>query len=236
MKSGKLVAAQPGYPRIVPYNPEAGEHTIAFQPQTDLQPCRWYQVETTRALVDASGRPVQAARWQFRTSGCVPKRPQPVHGTLACDAHGGFRFSPATKPSVPGRVAGGALLQLTHCAGGEDGTPAPGASLPAVSAIGLLRVELAGASCAELTEPIAPATISGDFAWYDAAGHEIGRSSVDAQPVDMRGGVATVRTPSAVFAGQALALRLTPDATACGSDVRGPVFRFDAGNVTTWPK
>ena len=237
LRTGRLVAAQPGYPRIVPYDPEAGEHTIAFQPQADLDPCRWYQVETTRALVDASRRPVQPARWQFRTSGCVPKHgAQPVHGTLVCDAQGGFRFSAATKPSVPGHVAGGALMQLTNCAGGEDGTPAPGASLPAVSAIGLLQVELAGASCAELTEPSAPAIVSGAFVWHDAQGHEIGRSALDAQPVDIRGGVATVSTRSPVFAGQALALRLTPDATSCGTDVRGPVFRFGAGTVTTWPK
>src|SRR6185312_16027492 len=30
--TGALVAAKPGYPRIVPYNPEAGEHVVAFQP------------------------------------------------------------------------------------------------------------------------------------------------------------------------------------------------------------
>ena len=76
----------------------------------------------------------------------------------------------------------------------------------------------------------------GGFVWQDAQGHEIGRSFFDAQPVDLRGGVATVSTRSPLFAGQALALRLTPDATACGTDARGPVFRFGAGTVTTWPK
>jgi hypothetical protein len=236
LKTGRLVAAQPGYPRIVPYNPEAGEHTIAFQPAADLRPCRWYRVETTRALVDAGQRPVQSARWQFRTSGCVPKHAQPVRGTLVCDAQGGFKFTDATAPSVPGRVVGGALLQLTNCAGGVDGTPAPGAALPVASAVGLLRVELAGGGCGELTEPSGTATVTGGFAWLDAQGHEIGRSFVDAQPVDIRGGVATVRASSGVFGGQALALRLTPDATACVGDVRGPVFRFGAGTVTTWPK
>ena len=57
LKSGPLVPARAGYPRIVPYNPEAGEHVVAFQPAGDLRPCTWYQVEVTRALVDASNGP-----------------------------------------------------------------------------------------------------------------------------------------------------------------------------------
>ena len=74
LRTGRLVAAQPGYPRIVPYNPEAGEHTIAFQPQADLQPCRWYQVETTRALVDAGQRPVRPARCDISVEATVAGR------------------------------------------------------------------------------------------------------------------------------------------------------------------
>ncbi len=47
---------------------------------------------------------------------------------------------------------------------------------------------------------------------------EIGRSFLDAQPVDIRGVVVAVRASSHLFGPQ------------------GPVFRFGAGTVTTWPK
>jgi hypothetical protein len=53
---GARVAAKPGYPRIVPYNPEAGEHGVASQPASDLAPCTRYRAEITEALVDAAGR------------------------------------------------------------------------------------------------------------------------------------------------------------------------------------
>ena len=82
-----------GYPRIVPYNPEAGEHVIAFQPANDLAPCRWYEVETTTALVDARQRPVTLSAWRFQTSGCGRGTlPRPIHGTITCDATGAFTF------------------------------------------------------------------------------------------------------------------------------------------------
>ena len=55
--TGALVAAKTGYPRIVPYNPEAGEHVVAFQPAADLAPCTRYRAEVTTALVDANHQP-----------------------------------------------------------------------------------------------------------------------------------------------------------------------------------
>src|SRR6185503_9946479 len=70
LETGLLVARKGSYPRIVPYNPEAGEHVIAFQPAGDLEPCRWYEAETTDVLVDARQQPVAPAAWRFRTSGC----------------------------------------------------------------------------------------------------------------------------------------------------------------------
>lgn len=56
-----------GYPRAVPYGPDAGEHTVDLQPAADLAPCTWYRVDVTAALLDADGEPVIPASWEFRT-------------------------------------------------------------------------------------------------------------------------------------------------------------------------
>ncbi len=56
-----------GYPRAVPYGPDAGEHTIDLQPAADLAPCSWYRVDVTGALLDADGQPVTPSSWEFRT-------------------------------------------------------------------------------------------------------------------------------------------------------------------------
>ncbi len=56
-----------GYPRAVPYGPDAGEHTIDLQPAADLVPCTWYRVDVTDALLDADGDPVAPSSWTFRT-------------------------------------------------------------------------------------------------------------------------------------------------------------------------
>jgi hypothetical protein len=106
LDSGTLVPPRSGYPRIVPYNPEAGEHVVAFEPSGDLQPCTWYQVEVTRELVDAQQRSVTPARSRFRTSGCVFRTgPQRVSGTVACDARGAFGFTPALLPTASATTA-----------------------------------------------------------------------------------------------------------------------------------
>ncbi len=56
-----------GYPRVVPYGPDAGTHTVALQPAEDLTPCTWYRVDVTEALLDADGDGVTPTSWEFRT-------------------------------------------------------------------------------------------------------------------------------------------------------------------------
>jgi hypothetical protein len=219
----RLVPAAPGYPRIVPYNPEAGEHTVGFQPAADLAPCRWYQVETTRALVDSRGRSVVPASWRFRTSGCRSVFPTPVRGATVCDATGATTL-------VAGPMAS-TKLDLTACAGGQDGGRRWGAALPVVAGRADLRVDLASASCAELVTPTGPATVRGRIRWTDGRGREIGTSSIPPQPYDPRGATVHVDPRSSVFPGHTLALRAGIGATACAGS--GP-FAVAGGKVTAW--
>lgn len=69
--SGDPVPIRSGYPRVVPYNPEAGEHTIDIQPDGDLDPCTEYRVDVTEALLDAEDAPAVPHSWTFRTDGCT---------------------------------------------------------------------------------------------------------------------------------------------------------------------
>ena len=158
-------------------------------------------------------------RSRFRTSGCqFATGPQRVTGTVECTARGGFGFIPGFKAAAsPAAVTGGELMQPQGCTGGQDGRIPQGASLPVARGIAVLRVTLASGSCRELTDPTGPATVNGEILWTDAGGHEIGRSTFDAQPVDVRGGTATIRADSQVFPGHTLALGIAPDATGCGS-------------------
>jgi Bacterial Ig-like domain len=59
-----------GYPKSVPYGPDAGEHVVDIQPAADLAPCTNYRVDITAALIDANARAVTPAHWTFRTDGC----------------------------------------------------------------------------------------------------------------------------------------------------------------------
>jgi hypothetical protein len=230
LKTGALVPGAAGFPRVVPYNPEAGEHVIGFQPAADLHPCRWYQAETTRALLDARAQPVTRATWRFRTSGCTAKRDGAVHGTVVCDATGGVSFT--SGGAVAQALAhGGALARLQNCKGGEDGVPAAGASLPVARGGIALTFEFGGASCKELTTPTKPATVQGEVRWNDAAGREIGISRVTPQPYDPRGGTVTISARSGAFPAHTLALRLAPDATGCGGGAPLPIA---SGTVTAW--
>jgi hypothetical protein len=68
------VAPRAGYPKVVPYGPDAGAHSIDFQPAADLDPCTEYRVDVTDALVDADGEAVTPHAWAFRTDGC----PDPI--------------------------------------------------------------------------------------------------------------------------------------------------------------
>ena len=65
--TGTVLPTLAGFPRAVPYGADSGEHTIAFQPGVDLQPCTWYRVDVTTSLLDARGAPVVPHSWEFRT-------------------------------------------------------------------------------------------------------------------------------------------------------------------------
>ncbi|MCB1007073.1 MAG: Ig-like domain-containing protein, partial [Acidimicrobiales bacterium] len=75
--TGTPVPLRAGYPKIVPYNPEAGEHTIAIQPDGNLAKCTRYRVSVTEALIDGAGEPVVPYSWTFRTKGCPGVRVRP---------------------------------------------------------------------------------------------------------------------------------------------------------------
>lgn len=62
-----VVPLKSGYPRVVPYGPDAGTHTIDVQPAANLTPCTWYRVDTTSLLLDARGKAVTPYSWDFRT-------------------------------------------------------------------------------------------------------------------------------------------------------------------------
>jgi hypothetical protein len=223
LATGRLVPAAAGYPRIVPYNPEAGEHNVSFQPAADLAPCRWYQAETTRALVDARGRSVLPASWRFRTSGCRPPFPAPVKGTTVCDAAGATSL-------VADRTARTQLL-LTACAGGQDGGSRRGPALPVAFGGADLNVDLSGSGCSELSNPTGAATVSGRIRWVNAQGQDLGSSVISSQPYDPRGGTVVVDRSSRVFPGHTLALRAAVPSGACAGT--GP-FWVTGGHVTAW--
>lgn len=237
LETGDLVPSAGGYPRIVPYNPEAGEHMIAFQPAGDLAPCRWYQVETTTALVDARQDPVTPATWRFQTSGCGrDAAPRPIVGTLTCDASGAFTFRAGlTAGSGARRTRGRITLELASCAGGQNGAQRARATLPVARGVADLQVILPRASCTELAAPTGPARLRGRIQWFDAQGTPIGQSGVTDDDFDVRGDVVTVRDGARAFPSHALALRIAPDATGCGAGGR-TVLPIANGTVTAWPR
>jgi hypothetical protein len=222
LTTNELVPARSGYPRIVPYNPEAGEHVIAFQPAGDLQPCRWYRVETTTTLVDAQAQAVTPAQWRFRTSGCTSKLA--VHGTVFCDAAGTAKFTPVgTRADVK--------LALTDCSGGQDGNPLQrNAAMNVASGWAHVQLTLPAAACTELTAPTAPSSLTGTVRWYDAAGRAVGTSTVAPQAFDTRG--ATVRLRGA-FTLERMALRWTG---SCTGSAAGQTVPLTAGHVTVFPQ
>jgi hypothetical protein len=90
-----------GYPRSVPYGPDAGEHLIDVQPAHDLTPCTWYDVTVSAAtpLADGTGQPVTPYTWGFRTD------------------DGAGAACPASTSPLTGRVTG------------PDGAPLAGAAV-----------------------------------------------------------------------------------------------------------
>lgn len=65
--TGAVLPTLASFPRAVPYTADPGEHTIGIQPGVELEPCTWYQVDVTEALLDARHEPVEPYSWSFRT-------------------------------------------------------------------------------------------------------------------------------------------------------------------------
>ena len=233
LETGQLVAPAGGYPRIVPYNPEAGEHVVAFQPANDLEPCHLYEVDTTDALVDWRGRAVTPAAWRFQTSGCQrPTMRGAIRGTIVCNATATFTF-PSGLTIAPNakRARGRVDVDLSNCAGGQIGGQRTGSSLPIAGGVAMLGISLAGSSCTELIEPSGPARIHGRLRWLDAYGNEIGVSIINGDDYDVRGDVLSVRRRARVFPSHALALRIAPDVAGCGER---NTLSVTTGKVTVW--
>jgi hypothetical protein len=225
VRTGALVPAKSGYPRIVPYNPEAGEHVVAFQPVADLAPCTRYRAEITTALVDAEGHPVQPYSWEFTTSGCRGRGNATVRGTVTCPTASFVVADPAG--------AGAALSRLDGCAGGQDGRTRRGAVLPIVAGVGAWSLRFGAGGCNAFAAG-GTATIEGIVQWEDATGHVIGSSRVSPQPYDLRGANLTVDRRSGALAGQVLALRLAVDPTACVSTRTSAAIASTHGRTTSW--
>lgn len=237
LETSTLVPAASGYPRIVPYNPEAGEHVIAFQPAGDLAPCRWYQVETTTALVDSRQQPVTPASWRFQTSGCGRgTMAEPLHGTITCDAAGTLTVPAGLKTTPDGTRARGRLtLTLSACDGGVNGAQRSRATLPIAGGTAELAVTMGRSSCAEVTTPSSPASLRGQVRWLDAEGKPVGTSTIKQDDFDLRGGVVTIRDRTRAFPAHALALRFTPNVNGCGAGGR-TVIPLTDGTLTVWPR
>ena len=218
VRTDTLVAPRAGYPRIVPYNPEAGEHIVSFQPAADLRSCRWYQVEVTSVLHDARGVPVTPTAWRFRTSGCVNRvRRAAIRGSVVCELEGIVGLRPASSTESVALVSG----FIDGCSGGQDGSPLPGARLPIASGQAAFGLRLRGTGCDALTAPTGPAEIEGALSWRDVNGVEIAGSAVRLQSIpDARGGIVEIEWWSDAFPGYSIALRLAVDPSTC-SDAGG---------------
>jgi hypothetical protein len=223
--TGALVPAKAGFPRIVPYNPEAGEHVVAFQPAADLAPCTRYRAEITTALLDADHQPVQPYSWSFTTSGCRGSGNAPVVGTVTC--------ATAALVASDASGAGAALTRLDGCAGGQDGRTKRGAALPIASGVGTWSLRFGAARCNAFAAGGA-ATITGDIQWKDSAGRDVGTSHVAPQAYDLRGTKLVVDGGSRVLPGHVLALRIVAQPTPC--QLLGPsgFIVTTTGRTTAW--
>lgn len=68
-ETGDAVVPMDGWPRMGPYNPEAGEHTMMFYPAEDLAPCTTYTAEVTAGVRDWFGEKLRRPlRWSFETA------------------------------------------------------------------------------------------------------------------------------------------------------------------------
>ena len=140
-----------------------------------------------------------------------------------CDANGATTLSPGQSTTT--------RLQLTACAGGQDGGWRWGPGLPVVAGHADLRVDLPSATCNELVTPTGGATVSGRIRWTNGQGREVGSSVIAPQPYDPRGATVVVDKRSRVFPGHSLALRAAIDPAAC---VGSGTFAVTGGKVTAW--
>lgn len=70
---GRRVAQRAGFPRMGPYGPDDGEHSMLAYPDGDLRPCTRYRAELTTGVRDRRGSGLSRPyRWSFRTS-CAPR-------------------------------------------------------------------------------------------------------------------------------------------------------------------
>jgi hypothetical protein len=68
-EAGAAVAPMDGWPRMGPYGPGDGEHTMMFYPAEDLAPCAHYTAEVTRGVRDWFGQRLKhPLRWAFATA------------------------------------------------------------------------------------------------------------------------------------------------------------------------
>lgn len=68
-EAGDPVAPMEGFPRMGPYGPDAGEHTMLFYPAQDLAPCERYTAEVTAGVRDWYGQALRRPlRWSFETA------------------------------------------------------------------------------------------------------------------------------------------------------------------------
>jgi hypothetical protein len=68
-EQGERVAPMDGFPRMGPYGPDAGEHTMLFYPAADLRPCERYTAEATTGIADWFGQHLdRPVRWSFETA------------------------------------------------------------------------------------------------------------------------------------------------------------------------
>lgn len=84
--TGLPVPTMAGFPRSVPYGPDAGEHMIAIQPAGDLAACTTYEVAVTEALLDADLEPVTPMTWRFTTDGECPEPTTTTTSTTTPDS------------------------------------------------------------------------------------------------------------------------------------------------------
>jgi hypothetical protein len=117
VSTGLAVPIKDGYPRSVPYGPDAGEHLIDIQPAGNLNACTTYRVDVTDRLIDANGRSVIPMSWTFQTDGC-PDPPGPT-STTTTTSTGQVDSVPATStaPAVAGITAAAATVATPRFTG-----------------------------------------------------------------------------------------------------------------------